>query len=438
MNIVRIVKTQYGIEPIGALNRLKKVLNCEPIVCYNRLTRYLFNQTNHLTAIHIRSDAAMTPTILQILPAFNAGGVERVTFETVTGLAPIFGVHHIASAGGRYVADLPPTITHHSLPLNTKNPFTILANAKRIYNLIRQEKIDLVHARSRAPAWSAMLACRMAKIPFITTYHGTYNDNVIGKNTYNSVMVRSDHVIAISHFIESHIKEKYPHLTPNMTCVPEGIDTIVHDPAMLTEERLNKTRVHVGLPIDATQNRPYILLLPGRLTRWKGQATFLKALRTLNMPNWHAVILGDPQGRDAYANELRHLAQGLPVTFVTNTNDMPAAYAIADIVLSCSTDPEAFGRVTAEALAMERPIIGTAHGGTIELTANGTYGTVVPPGDIDALKQAILHTYHMPDEQRIQQGRLARAHIQKHYSLVEMLRLTQMVYEAALTKAYNI
>ncbi len=378
----------------------------------------------------------MTPTLLQILPAFNAGGVERVTFETVTGLTPTFGQHHIASSGGRYVHQLPSSVIHHTISLDTKNPFIIMANAKRLLKIIQQNNINLIHARSRAPAWSAFIAARLAKIPFITTYHGTYNAKTIGKHTYNSVMVRGDHVIAISRFIETHINKHYSQHAEKVTFIPEGIDTTIHDPETLTPNRINKARALLPLP-QPTIDRPYIILLPGRLTRWKGQTVLLKALRTLTIPNWHAIILGDAQGRDAYKDELIQLAQDLPVTFITNANDMPAMYALADVVLSCSTDPEAFGRVTAEALAMGRPVIGTAHGGTIELTANGIYGTLVPPNDHHALSLAITHQYNTPPEARTHQGMRARRHIQDHYSLTEMIRLTQTIYEKALANNNN-
>jgi glycosyltransferase involved in cell wall biosynthesis len=379
----------------------------------------------------------MTPTLLQILPSFNMGGVERVTFETITGLAPTFGIHHIASSGGRYIHQLPSSVMHHTLPLNTKNPFMIMANTKRLYKLIKDHKIDLIHARSRAPAWSTLIAARMAKIPFITTYHGTYNARTIGKHTYNSVMVRGDYVIAISKFIETHIQTHYPHNAKNVTFIPEGIDTSIHDPKAVTDERIAKMRMLLGLS-PAISNRPYLILLPGRLTRWKGQTVLLNALRTLNIPNWHAIILGDAQGRDTYKNELTQLAQGLPVTFITNADDMPAMYALADVVLSCSTDPEAFGRVTAEALAMQRPVIGTTHGGTIELTANGLYGTLVPPNDYLALSSAIMNHYNTSPEEQAQRGMHARQHIQDHYSLTEMIRLTKEIYEKALRSGKNI
>jgi glycosyltransferase involved in cell wall biosynthesis len=378
---------------------------------------------------------ATTPRILQILPAFDAGGVERVTFETVTGLAAnTFGTHHVASAGGRYTGQLAAEIVHHTLPLKTKNPLALLSNAKRLYDLIKCEDISVVHARSRAPAWSALWACRRAKIPFITTYHGTYNGSSALKQYYNSIMARGDRVVAISRFILDHIEKTHPTLTSKLIFVPEGIDTTYFDPALMTSERIATARAALNVPADTR-----VLLLPGRLTRWKGQVWFLNALRKrlnwLQQQNVCVVILGDAQGRQDYYNELVLLANDLkaanvPVSFATEYDDLPAAYALADIVFSCSLEPEAFGRIAAESLSMGRPFIGTHHGGTVELTGESRFGSMVRPGDDDALLTEIERTLNCGQESLATRGASARAHIQENYSLKEMLRLTQKFYES--------
>jgi glycosyltransferase involved in cell wall biosynthesis len=381
------------------------------------------------------------PRILQVLPAFDAGGVERVTFETVTGLMNAnVGVHHVASAGGRFADQLPQDVLHHRIPLNTKNPVRILTNVNRLYKLIKRHKIDILHGRSRAPAWSALLACRLAKISFITTYHGTYNSKSKIKQFYNSIMVRGDRVIAISKFIMNHIEKTHPKLLSKLIFVPEGIDTNYFDPSSVTPGRITTVRTVFDIPQDAT-----VFVLPGRLTRWKGQAWFLKTLHRcaelLKQHNVHVILLGDAQGRDSYRDELIQLAQPLthpmaqhqiPVRFITEYNDLPALYALANIVFSCSLEPEAFGRIAAESLSMERPFIGTNHGGTVELTGEGRFGSVVAPGDDDALITAIEETLNTDKDTLAKRGELARAHIIKHYSLIEMLRLTQNLYESVL------
>ena len=379
---------------------------------------------------------AMAPSILQIIPSFDAGGVERVTFETVMGLERHFGHHHVASHGGRYAKQLVDSIKHHTLPLKTKNPLTLLANSVRLYLLIKGERIRVAHARSRAPAWSALLACRCAKIPFITTYHGTYNGSGMLKRYYNSIMARGDKVIAISRFIVNHIEKTHPALTSKLTFIPEGIDTHYFDSAQLTDDRMRAAQTTFNIPEKST-----VLMLPGRLTRWKGQAWFLNAL--LRRLDWLrqqrvcVVILGDAQGRSAYYEELTHLATqliegGVPVRFVTDYSDLPAAYALAHLVFSCSLEPEAFGRVAAEALSMERAFIGTHHGGTIELTGEGSFGSLVTPGDTEELLTEIERTLTQDHATLAQRGALARRHIQENYSLTEMLRLTQKLYESVL------
>lgn len=374
----------------------------------------------------------MNPSFLQVLPSFDAGGVERVTFETVMGLTSRkFGEHHIASSGGQYTKQLPPQATHHTLPLASKNPFTLIANSNQLYKLIKKENIQTLHARSRAPAWSSLWACRRANIPFITTYHGTYSGTSSLKTYYNSIMARGDKVVAISRSILNHIAHTHPELASKVVFIPEGIDTHYFDPTLITPDRLEKTRSMFDVPEDAT-----VLLLPGRLTRWKGQAWFLQTLQKmqnlLTSKKTHIILLGDAQGRDHYLNELTQLAGKLPVHFITSYDDLPAAYALANIVFSCSLDPEAFGRVTAEALSMGRPFIGTNHGGTVELTHNGKFGTLVGPNDETALITAITYAFNQTPAALLERGNHARAHICSHYSLDQMLDLTQQLYESIL------
>ncbi len=378
-----------------------------------------------------------SPAILQVIPAFNAGGVERVTFETVTQLtAHGFGSHHVASAGGYYASLLPQTISHHDLSLDTKNILSLAMNSHSLYKLIKKYGIQIAHARSRAPAFSTRIACRRAGIPFITTYHGTYNDGSFAKRYYNSIMARGDRVIAISRFIMKHIEKKHPHLASNVTFVPEGIDTTYFNPTVVSLDRIRDAYHAFNVPYGEK-----MLLLPGRLTRWKGQAWFLKALQgcidLLKQHKIHVVIIGDAQGRSAYRDELTALSKplselGVPVHFLVQYNDLPAAYAVASIVFSCSLEPEAFGRICAEVLAMGRPFIGTNHGGTVELTNNGLLGSLIAAGDDNALRHQISRA--LVEDQTFIANRAiaARAYIDANYSLSQMLRLTQAVYESVL------
>lgn len=244
-------------------------------------------------------------------------------------------------------------------------------------------------------------------------------------------MARGNHVVAISKFILNHIEQTHPELSSKVTFIPEGINTNYFDPAQVTSKRIQAARSTFNIPEDAT-----VFLLPGRLTRWKGQAWFLKSLQqitdTLKQKKVHIVLLGDAQGRESYKAELIQLAGTLPVHFKTSHDDLPAAYALADIVFSCSLDPEAFGRVTAEALSMGRPFIGTNHGGTVELTNNGTFGALVSPGIDKELINAITQILNQTKDSSHKCSTNARMHICDNYSIEQMLYLTQKLYESVL------
>ncbi len=321
---------------------------------------------------------------------------------------------------------------HLKAPLKTKNPLNVLWNSVVLYRLMKTYHINVVHARSRGPAWSAYLATRFAKlftsIKFVTSYHGTYNAGNFLKRWYNGVMIKGDVVIAISKFIEKHIECQYEHshALANICTVPEGVDTTIYSPTAVSPERIGVIKEKYAL--DA--NVP-VIVLPGRLTPWKGQGVLLKALQSLQAMPLQVLLIGDAQGRTAYLEHLQALVQTLPegikVQFVTHEADLPAVYTCSDIVLSCSTDPEAFGRVTAEALAMGKAVIATQHGGSIELSNNGKLATLVPPGDSLVLANAIQAVLakgrtvtHVNED--------ARAYIQQFYSLDVMIQEMNELY----------
>lgn len=315
--------------------------------------------------------------VLQVLPDLKKnGGVEQGMLAWVERHPDMLWV---ASAGGA----LTKRVQHHiPLPLATKNPWKMWLNAKRLAIVIREHNISLVHVRSRAPAWSVMWACKRVGIPWITTYHGLYNAENAIKKWYNSIMTRGETVIAISDWIAKHIKKQYP--KAHVTTIHEGIDTLRFCPPWD-----DTWRKHWRKELNIADSQK-VVLLPGRLTRWKGQHVLLEAARVLDN-RWVIVLLGDAQ-KDSYAKELAQIAATLPVRviFLPGCDDVRLPYAGADVVVSCSTDPEAFGRVTAEVLAMERPYIGTNHGGTVELTQNGKFGCLVAPGDAIALQKALM------------------------------------------------
>lgn len=380
----------------------------------------------------MNADATRYPTVLQVLPALDSGGVERGTLEIAAAIQAAGGRALVASAGGRMLAGLARTgAGHFSLPLAARDPWRIWRNAAALTELIRSQGVDIVHARSRAPAWSAWLAARRAGVRFVTTYHGAYNEAVPGKRWYNSVMARGDLVIAISGFIAELIQTRHGVPPARIRMIPRGVDADIFDPARVNGERVPKLarswRVEDGKPI---------ILLPGRLTRWKGQTVLIQALARLRNLDAVVVLAGDDQGRRGYAAELADLARRLRVEhrlrIVGNVEDMPAAMKLSDIVVNASTDPEAFGRVVIEAQAMARPVIATDHGGAVETVIHGVTGWRVRPNDADELAAMLDRALEQSPAARMEMGEQARAMVRARFTTKAMQDATLDVYREVL------
>lgn len=372
-------------------------------------------------------------TVLQVLPALGAqGGVERGTVEVAAAIVAAGGRAIVASAGGPLVHELNRAgATHVALPLDSKNPFVMRANIERLEALVRAEKVDIVHARSRAPAWSAWFAARRAGVRFVTTFHGTYGTANLLKRRYNAVMTFGQRVIAISSFIAGHIRQVYGTPAGKIRIVPRGVDLSRYDPAKVSAERVvalaNSWRLTDGLPV---------VMLPGRLSRWKGQKVLLEAVALLNRQDFRCLLVGGDQGRTEYRQELeafidRH-GLGTMVRMVEHCPDMPAAYMLSDIVVSASTDPEAFGRVMAEAHAMGRPVIASNHGGAKEIVLEDKTGWLVPPGNPDSLATALARALAVTPQERERMSREAMAHVRGSYSTDLMCARTLAVYDEVL------
>jgi glycosyltransferase involved in cell wall biosynthesis len=345
----------------------------------------------------------LPPAILQVLPALDAGGVERGTLEIAEAIQAAGFRALVASAGGRLVPALEASGARHvTLPLATKSPTGIWRNAAALTRLVREEGVAILHARSRAPAWSAWLAARRTGARFVTTYHGTYGEGFPGKRLYNSVMARGERVIAISQHIADHIRATHG---KESRVIPRGVDLRRFDPTLVAPERVAALRAAWDVPEGAA-----LILLPARLTRWKGQAVLIEALAEL--PAAIAVLAGDPQGRDAYVAELRALAEARGVAdrlrIPGHVADMPAALLAADLVVHASIEPEAFGRTVIEAQAMGRPVIAADLGGPRETVEHGVTGWLTPPGDPAALAAHIRAALALPAEARAAMGEAAR------------------------------
>ncbi len=392
------------------------------------------------------------PTILQVIPHLGAGGAEQTTIDMVAAIAAHGGRALVATRGGfrdGEVRDAGGTVI--DIPAETKNPYGMLANVLRLAQIIDRDGVDLVHARSRAPAWSALAAARIMGVPFVTTYHGTYTARSGLKRFYNSGMVRGDAVIANSHFIAEHIAGEYGLALQRIDVIPRGIDTTFFDPDTVTRTRVEALRAAWGtaLPGNGGLGNRKVLLLPGRLTRWKGQEVFLAALAHLKAAgeheDWVGVLVGDDQGRDLYVRDLQAMAERFALTdrvvFHGHCDDMPAAYLAADLVVSPATEPEAFGRVPVEAQAMGRVVIASDHGGSRETMLDAgndpaqATGWRVAPGDDLGLARTLGAALKTRPEILAAMGDRGRAFVQARYSLDAMTGDTLSVYDRVLRTA---
>lgn len=362
----------------------------------------------------------------------GSGGVERGTVEIASCTSAQGWRALVASSGGERVYQLQRAgAEHFELPLQSKNPFTMYANISRLEKLIRAQNVDIVHARSRAPAWSAYFACKRAGVPFITTFHGTYGAKGGLKRAYNAVMVKGERVIAISAFIAGHLKRLYGAAGDKIRIVHRGVDLDSFDQAKVSAERVVKLasdwRLEDGYPV---------VMLPGRLTRWKGQTVFIEAVAQLGRSDIRCVLVGSDQGRSGYRKELERLisANGLNsvVRIVDHCEDMPAAYMLADVVVSASTDPEAFGRIVTEAQALGRPVVAPDHGGACETIIPGKTGWLVPPGDKVALAEALKTALELGEDERQAIAERAVQNVREHFSKDAMCAKTLAVYREVL------
>ena len=374
-------------------------------------------------------------TVLQVIPELAAGGAERTTLEIVEALKAAGGRALVVSEGGRMedeLAQLGGELIR--MPVKTKNPLAIHKHAGLLAQIIRQEGVDLVHARSRAPAWSGLWAARRTSIPFVTTYHGAYGGKSAPKKLYNSVMARGDKVIANSDYIADHIRNTYRLPEARLITIPRGVDTHIFDPIKADPARVSALRSELGKPDR------FLFILPGRLTSWKGQMVLIDALAELSdaeKAHFQVALIGDAQGRDDYLAALtsRIAENGLDdlVKITGHSSDMVNLYAAADLVLAPSTRPEAFGRIAIEAGAMQRPVIVSDHGGQRETVVDGETGWRVKPGDPADLARAIGAYLGLSTAERQNMGRKARTNVERQFTKSGLQRATLEVYQSLLS-----
>ena len=315
-------------------------------------------------------------TLLQVVPELETGGAEQTTLDVARAVIDAGGRALVATRGGRMTARLEADGARLAqMPVQSKNPLVMLGNAARLVDLIRREKVSLVHARSRAPAFSALWAAQATKTPFVATYHGVYMAKSGVKRWYNAVMTRGDLVIANSDYTRDHVLAEH-HLDPaKIVTIPRGVDLDRFNPSYVTPDRLEKLRSDWGI---AATDRRTKFLLAGRLTRIKGHLTIIDAaarMKAQGRTDFVVIFAGDDQGRTEYGQELAKATAnaGLAdqVKVVGHCSDMPAAYLVSDVAILPTIVPESFGRAAVEPQAMGRPVIASNHGGTVETVADG-------------------------------------------------------------------
>lgn len=374
------------------------------------------------------------PVILQVLPALGTGGVERGTVDMAKAIIQAGGIAIVASEDGiwqHYLEKIGAIYIH--LPLSSKNPWIIWKNHYALIKIIQYYKVDIVHARSRAPAWSAWLAAKKCHIRFVTTWHGVFQAKWFGKRWYNQVMTKGEKVIAISHYIANHLQQEY-HVNQQKLCIiPRGVDLTIFDPSLPLGNRISSLAQSWGISEEQK-----ILLLPGRITEWKGHKLLLQAFAELkfNHPNWICIFVGPAKEKDHFLKELLDLADYLKIKksiyFVGNSQDMPAVYALANIVVVPSLKPEPFGRVVIEAQAMEKPVVVANHGGAAETVEENVTGYLFKPGSVNNLVFVLDQLMEKTDADLNWIGRLAREAVQKKYTLQQMQCKTLSVYNEIL------
>ncbi len=375
------------------------------------------------------------PTILQVVPALFSGGVERGTIEVAKMLKKIGYNTVVVSSGGPLVEELvAAAVPHIYMNSATNNPFIIWKNARILSEIVREYNVDIVHARSRAPAWSCYIAAKATDVKLLTTFHGIYNISNFFKHFYNSVMVKGEKVIAVSNFVKQHILANYKIIEDQIIVIRRGVDYHYFDPQNLTKEKLLKYKKKYGV----FNNTP-IILLPSRMTNWKGHLTLVEALGKLKHLDFYCLIVGDLSKHPNFTNRVKSLINSLKlqskIQIFGNETDMFNLYGISDIVLSTSIEPEAFGRTITEGQSMEKLVIATNIGGAIETILDKQTGFHVEPNDAIDLAEKITHCLSILKDngnKKIQQA--ARKAVIDSFSLDLMLNKTLDLYNDMLKK----
>jgi len=373
-------------------------------------------------------------SVLQVLPHLNSGGLVSGAIEISEALQKAGMNSFVASEGGRREREITRVggkVINFSL--GSKNPLIIFLNIYKLSKIIKKYKINIIHARSRAPAWSAYFAAKKMGIPFVTTFHGTYSIQNKLKKKYNSVMVKGDRVIAISRFINSHILSNYNINKEKTVIIHRGVNIEQYNYFKVSNERLISLSKQFNIPEDC-----FVILLPGRVTRWKGHKLFIEAINKLQRSDIICLIVGDFQGRNKYYAELERLIDQFKLKnnfrIIPNQIDMAAIYKLADVVVSSSLEPEAFGRVVAEAQAMGRPTVAVNHGGGPEIIIDGLTGWLFKSGNANDLADKINKALSLNKNDRDKMAMNAIERAKLNFNNEMMCEKTLQVYAELANK----
>ena len=377
--------------------------------------------------------------VLQVIPRLGYGGAETGCYDIAHYLPEKNCKSYIITSGGPLIKYIKKEkVKIFRLPVQSKNPALMIFNSFVITLIVLIYNINIVHARSRAPAWSCYCSCFFTRRKFVTTFHGTYNYSNSYKKFYNSIMVKSNLIIGGSNFIFEHINANYSeYLDPKnkLMVIFRGINLEYYNPDNISENKINKLKKLWKVRDDRIK-----ILLPGRLTNWKGQEKFNEALNILiedyNTDNFQAFILGSDQGRNVYSKKLRDLVQrynlNQKIFFIEHCNEMPTAYSIVDIVVSSSIEPEAFGRIAVEAQAMRKPIVASNLGGSKETILDKKSGYLYNFNDPRELAKTLNSIMHLEKDTLNLIGNEGRKNVTRKFDVEKMCQTTFTEYKKLL------
>lgn len=383
-------------------------------------------------AFHNFVEGTRAPIIMQIVPALNSGGVEQGVIDINAAIVRAGGHSIVVSSGGRRVEEISQAGGMHiTLPVNSKNPFVIAANVGRLRKIIRDYNVDVVHACSRAPAWSALRAVVGTAAKYVTSCHAAHKISGPLKRLYNSSIAKGERVIAVSHFLADYLEENYKVDTAKLRVVHRGLAIENFHPNAVTPERMIALAQQWRVPDGAS-----VVMLPGRLSRIKGHMFLIDAIQKLRQKDIFCLFLGSDIGNEKYRRELENYIESRNMTgsvrIVTSCDDMPAAYMLATVVVAPSLVPEGFGRIAIEAQAMGRPVIVTDHGGSRETVLRDTTGWLVAPGDVSGLAAALHDAMALDARQRAVLATRAMSHVIQNFTNEQMCAGTLDVYAELL------